>query len=140
MCRIQAYSVYIFACAACFTLGLNAETIELGSGEVIEGRIVEQTEEFIRVLDGSGFLHKYQLLEVKSITAPQPQEPSPPEPLPFEPPVIKLDTPNEQLKDNLGQVSDMVQDALKQLYPQPSGMKYTPVVEEDKDQLKEERD
>jgi len=46
---------------------LSAETIELKSGEVIEGQIIEQNEEYIKVDSGFGVSITYYLDEINSI-------------------------------------------------------------------------
>jgi len=54
---------------------LHAATITFKSGEVIKGKVVEETSDSIRVLDTEGYLQKYPKTEVKSIVEDEPEPP-----------------------------------------------------------------
>jgi len=50
-----------------FSFSLFAKTITLNSGEVVEGKILKKTGEYIKVDHGGGLIKLYQLDEVKNI-------------------------------------------------------------------------
>lgn len=58
---------------------LRAETIHLKSGQIIEGTVVERTEDSVKVDTGVGILVTYYLDEIESATATPHVETTPPE-------------------------------------------------------------
>lgn len=112
----------------CCTASVVAETITLSNGEVIEGKIVEETGEYIRVLDEAGYIHKYQRLEIEEVTYPEipsfpSQEPTqsaeqPPEQS-LEQTQGAVDAVRAQMEENLKQTETMVQETLRRLYALP---------------------
>ena len=130
---MKIFGCLVIICMA--AISLCAETITLRNGEVIEGRIVEETNEYIRMMNPAGYIEKYPLddIEVAGDAAVEPVDSSLQ--------AAKKDPVKAQIRDNLKKTETMIQDTLKQLYPEPPAKRRTSGQEPDRkmNQLQEER-
>ncbi|MBN3040242.1 MAG: hypothetical protein JW867_03870 [Candidatus Omnitrophica bacterium] len=110
-----------FFFAAIFDFYCFADKVVLHSGEVIEGKIVEETGAYIRIKDPAGFLKKYSLSEVESISSGSEAKPLSTQTL--EEPQASINHARKsheisgQQTNNLINTEAMLKDTIKQLYP-----------------------
>lgn len=112
----------------CFN-SIQADTIKLSNGKTIEARIVEETDDYIRVMDGAGFISKYPRLEIEAINPVEEIHSftGSEEPVSFpntteqqtDKAQAAVDKVRSQLKEDLKQTEKMVQETLQRLYALP---------------------
>jgi len=130
MRQVSAAAVILYATGICFcSVSVQAETIRLSNGKTIEGKVVEETAEHIRIMDAAGYIYKYRRFEIETITSPEPSSFSAPESQePSEQQTLKeaqgeIKGVRAQLEENLKQTEAMVQDTLRRLYALPEYQK-----------------
>lgn len=122
------FSAFMVAFGYC-VMPLKAEIIKLTNGQIIEAKIVEETDDYIRIMDEAGFISKYPRLEIEtigtvetpSLPASQPIEaqPQPKQQVSGNAQEAVVDGVRAQLQENLKKTETMVQETLRRLYDMP---------------------
>jgi hypothetical protein len=130
------------------SFSLMSETITLIDDSVVEGRVVEDTQEYIRIMDDAGFINKYLYSEIQEVAGPE--EISSPAPVSVSSPseggtgstAAEVDEVMGGLENNLKRTEQMIQDTLRRLYALPSDNASPPRSSRkgSGDQLQKERD
>jgi hypothetical protein len=121
---------------------VSADSITLVNGTTVQGRIVEETEAYVRFVDRAGYIEKYPRTTIQDITfekgatMSQTQE-SPIYEITPDKATVPVPTQPQDLREHLLKTQAMIKETLERLDAMGEGEE-TP--EEEKDLLKEERD
>jgi hypothetical protein len=109
-----------------FSFPLFSETIVLKSGSSLEGKIIERTDEYIKI-DFQGIPLTYYFDQISTIDGQKIQQPLPEEPLSVEPEMYRSTKeayePEDSSEDSPGYGSDAFGDAGRTFPEQESGFK-----------------
>jgi hypothetical protein len=143
--QVLVLIIFVFFAGYIFSTSIFAETIKLLDGTIAEGRVVEDTAEYIRIVDTAGYIHKYPYSDIEEVSIGE-------EKLEFsdtqelsenedQSPDVQVDSVMSGLEDNLKKTEHMIQDTLSRLYKLPSDSKFQEPSRKTKtDRLEEERD
>ena len=144
--QVLTLILFIFFIMCISPNSVFAETIKFLDGKTVEGKVVESTDEYIRIMDTAGYVYKYPYSDIQDVSASKEASVfSDNMPESSENEYQSLDTQTNgvmtNLQDNLKKAEHMIQDTLRRLYALPSDDEAQESFQKSNtDQLKEERD